>query len=582
MTREQAQDAYLIVGRKRRLSSTRDGEWSQSGPDAGRRVHGRKGIGKLAAFGTAGVLECSTLARGRRTDFLLDYDQIRELTPDVDYQVEQVTSETLVAPLLAADGTELTQGTRVRLTRLRTKRAVPLAQFMTSMSRRFALDDSQMQVTVNGELLSRYSIPVQIRFPDDGVPDDGVTVATDGWAEETIDGGPVRWWFGFTAQPLGDDQQQGVSVLANGKLAQRPFKFERSQGTEGQLGQEYLVGEVQADWLDVGVDIEDDLIQSNRDQLQLEDTRLEGFLSWGRRRLAWALRHRAELRRDLTLQKFEAGTRITEMLAEFTPKERNRLLRVAHEVSKVPEIDQAGIESTMQSVVNAQSDRLVRELMEQIESTDDVVQEKMWGLVHDFGLIDARKNLSLIEARLTTIAKLKAAVKGGAREVPDLHRVVVGDPWLLDPRWNLLDDEIDVATLGVDFDPQQDEDGLRMDYLFGLAPHPPAPLDEVVVVEIKRGTDSRGRTRKAEVSEVNKFHTYVLAVQSHYAKSTDRPSVRGLMIAQDYTSQADALRKSLETLQDVRMRFQTWDRAIDDTERMHLGWLAVTRDRTGS
>ncbi len=580
MTRADAQEAYLVVGRKRRLAETGAGEWSASGPGAGRRVHGRKGIGKLAAFGTAGVLECTTVRDRQRTDFLLDYDEIRRLTPDKDYPVEDARPETIRTSLAGPDGQTIDHGTRVRLTRLRTKRAVPLSQFMTSMSRRFALDSGRMRVEVNGVELSRYDIPVEIRFPRDAVPGDSVTVADDGWAEEEVDGKPVRWWFGFTAQPLGEDQQQGVSVLANGKMAQRPFKFERSQGTEGQLGQEYLVGEVEADWLDEGRDIEDDLIQSNRDQLQLEDTRLTEFLQWGRRRLAWALRRRSELRRDRAISSFQASAQVTEMLEPFTTKERSRLLRVASEISKVPEIDEAGIESTMRSVVNAQSDRLVRELMEQIEETDGPVQAQLWSLVHEFGLIDARKNLSLIEARLATIAKLKTALQSGAREVPDLHRVVVADAWLLDPRWNLLGDEVDVATLGVDFTPEQDEDGLRMDFLFGLQPHAPARLDEVVVVEIKRGTDTRGRTRKAEVAEVNKFHTYVLAVQDHYAKSTDHPAVRGLMIAQDYTAQADQLRKSLETLPGVRLQFQTWDRVIDDTERMHLGWLAVTRDRT--
>src|SRR3954447_17515035 len=45
MTYQQAQDRYLIVGRNRRRE---DGATSEGG----RPLHGRKGIGKLAAFGT--------------------------------------------------------------------------------------------------------------------------------------------------------------------------------------------------------------------------------------------------------------------------------------------------------------------------------------------------------------------------------------------------------------------------------------------------------------------------------------------------------------------------------------------------
>jgi hypothetical protein len=418
----------------------------------------------------------------------------------------------------------------------------------------------------------------EFRFPQDGAPE-GVLVGADGWAEEEVDGRQVRWWFGFTEKPLTEDQQQGISVLANGKMAQRPFKFERAQGTEGQLGQEYLVGEVQADWLDEGTDIDDDLIQSNRDQLQLEDGRLVPFIEWGRRRLAWALRERGNLRRAKALAGFEASPEVDELLKPFTPRERTRYLGVAKALSKVNEIDDKGIVETMKTVIDAQSDRVVRELMERIEEEDDPFQEKMWALVSDVGLVDARRTQSLIAARLSTIRSLKRAVHNGAREVPDIHKIVLKDPWLLDPRWSLLDDEMDLTKMGIAHQPEEDEQGARLDFLFALAPKSPAPLDEVVVVEIKRGTGNEGKPRKATDLEVNKFHSYVLAVTNHYAKSSEQPAVRGLMIAQDYTVGADQLRKSLETIQNVRLAFRTWDRVVDDTERMHMGWLAVSRDR---
>lgn len=568
MTRQLAQDAYLIVGRRRRLTPL--GALSEGG----RPVHGRKGIGKLAAFGTAGILECSSLREGERTDFLMDYDEIRKLQPTEDYHVERVVDP---PPLTTPENSALAHGTRIRLSKLRLKRAVSKDQFLLSMSRRFALNQNDMKVLVNGDdTLESFNIKTEFRFPRDGVPNDDITVSQDDWAEEVVGGKRVRWWIGFTALPLEEDQQQGVSILASGKMAQRPFQFERSQGTEGQLGQEYLVGEVVADWLD---EIEDDLIQSNRDQLQLEDHRLVEFLAWGRRRLAWALRERAKLKREKSLAEFEAGEEVEALLESYTATEKKRLLGVAKAISRIPEIDQAGITSTMRSVVDAQADRAVREMMEQIEQEDDAMQERVWQLVHEFGLVDARRTLSIVEARLATIRKLQMAVDTGAKEIPELHNIVLNDPWLLDPRWNLLDDEVSLTDLGVQFVPEQDEKGNRLDFLFGLAPHAPAPMDEVVVVEIKRGTDAAGNVRKATDAEVNKFHGYVLAVQEHHAKSSERVTVRGLMIAQGYTSNAELLRKSLEANPSVDLAFKTWHRVIGDTERMHTGWLEVSKER---
>ncbi len=572
MSREEAQHAYLVVGRKRRLEATGDRS------KGGRKVHGRKGIGKLAAFGTAGILECVTRAVGTgTTSFRLDYDAIRKLHPDQDYVVEPVEQDVALAD---PEGNALAHGTRVRLTGLLLRRALSADQFMRSMSRRFAISQAEMAVSINGVLLNRFDMDVQFRFPRDGSPPEA-TIDQDGWAAETVDGKQVRWWIGFTAKPLTDDTMQGISVLARGKMAQRPFKFERAQGTEGQLGQEYLVGEVEADWLDEGFDIEDDLIQSNRDQLQLEDARLVGLMEWGRRRLAWALRERNRLRQEVNIREFEANDQVAEVLKEFTKTEKQRYFRIATIAAKWPEMEPEGVVDLIQTVVDAQSDRAVRQLMEEIEQEEEPIQERMWALVHEFGLIDARRNMSIIHARLETIEKLANAVKHGAREVPEIHSIVRADAWLLDPRWHLLDDEVDISTLGVHFDPETDEKGERLDFLFVLTPKPPAIIDEAVVVEIKRGSHASGAVRKVSVGEVDKFHNYVLAVKSHYAKSTKPPVVRGLLVAQDYTAEANLKRTSLESILDPRLEFKTWDRVIDETRRMHTGWLAVSRRRAG-
>jgi hypothetical protein len=339
------------------------------------------------------------------------------------------------------------------------------------------------------------------------------------------------------------------------------------------------VGEVQADWLDEGIDIEDDLIQSNRDQLQLEDARLETLIQWGQKRLAWALRERNRLRRDKRLNNFQTSEKVKDLIKPFTKTEQKRFIKVAEAVSKIPEITEEDIDRTVESVVNAQSEKAVRELIDNIEEQDDAFQDQMWAMVHEFGLIDARRLMSIVEARLGTIRKLKDAIQRGAREVPDIHNIVVSDPWLLDPRWNIVDHELDIASLGIPYSPELDERGLRLDFLFALAPHSPAPLDEVIVVEIKRGTNSDGSVRKVKDSEINKFHMYVLSVQDFYQKSTERPSVRGVMIAQGYTAMADRLRKSLEGVTGVRLTFSTWDRVIDETERMHMAWLDLSRTR---
>ena len=571
MTREDARTAYLVVGRKRRLAT---------GPTSpgGRKVHGRKGIGKLAAFGTATLLDCSTLRDGMATDFRLNYDEIRRKQPSEDYGVEVPDEK---GPLLNPETTvALEHGTRVTLSGLHLKRALPQGQFMGAMARRFAIDSHEMRISINGETLQHFDMPVEIRFPRDGVPNKGITEDREGWACEALAGGhDVKWWIGFTEKPLEENLQQGVSVLANGKMAQRPFQFVRAQGTEGQLGQEYLVGEVQADWIDSGVDIEDDLIQSNRDQLQLEDVRLAEFLEWGRSRVQWALRERNEIRRELRMKEISEVFDIGKLLVGYTSRERSSLLRVAASISRIPETSGKDVENLMRDVVNARSDVVVRQMMETIQSEPEFVQERMWGLVQEFGLIDARRTMTLIEARLETISRLATAIEGGAREVPELHEIVRDDAWLIDPRLHLYDDEVEIEKVIPDYEPEFDEEGLQIDFLFIFQPKEPAPIDEVVVVEIKRGSHPDGKIHKANDAEVQKFQNYVLAAKDYYDRNSRPPRVRGLMIAQDYTDRAERLRRSMEQRGVPTFEFKTWDTLIHETERMHLGWLEVSRRR---
>jgi len=574
MTREEARLKYLIVGRKRRVE---DGQTSEGG----REVHGRKGIGKLAAFGTAGRLECFTLRDGTATAFGLDYDEIRQLEPGQDYDVREAEDNSpLMNPLT---GGLLDHGTRITLRNLRLRRALAQDRFVDSMSRRFSLGTAEMAVTINGQPLERFNVLLEFQFPRDGVPDDSNVQVADGWAIENLpDGNQVRWWIGFTPKPLEEESFQGVSILARGKMAQRPFMFGRSQGVEGQLGQEYLVGEVVADWIDQGSDIGDDLIQANRDGLQLEDERLQALMEWGRKRLGWSLRRRQRLRVEKRYEEIDTGSEIAALIQPFARSERGMFRRLAKDFGRNREIEPEDVVDFVGQVVNAYNDASVRDLIEAIEAEDDVQRQTLWTLVHEFGLIDARRKASIIEARLATIDQLEKAVQAGALEVPDLHSIVKANPWLLDPRWDLLDDEVRVTDLDAAFKPEEDEDGLRLDFIFVLAPRAPASVDQVVVVEIKRGYSRDGQLRRASDTEVGKFQDYVLAVQEFYERLTPRPAVIGLLVAEDYTRRAMTKKKQLEQIADPRYLFKTWAQVVDDTDRFHRGWLEVSRRRSGN
>jgi hypothetical protein len=436
MTREDARERYLMVGRNRRKE---DGRETSLG---GRPLHGRKGIGKLAAFGTSAWLECVTRRGEATTAFAIDYEDLRTKHPAEDYEaIELENPDPLVDP---NTGKQLESGTRVRLTKLKARRRTPESTFRRSMARRFALNVADMQVWINGEPLERFEYDVEIRFPRDGVPV-GVTldVDDDGWAAEEIDYSAydgegktreVRWWIGFTKLPIPDEDVRGVSILTRGKLAQRPFTFEKSQGSTGQLAQEYLVGEVRADWIDHGKEAEQDLIQSNRDQLQLDNEELEPLLDWGRERLTWAMAERNKIRRERRVGADSLGSQVEAVLERAPARSRERLRTLAGRIADVTEADQRALAKAVEAVVEATDARAARAAGDDLRLAADPDEDHTWALLSEAATAAAPGRSALASARADALAHFVVAV----REPPAkrLHRALATDPWIV---WPLLD-----------------------------------------------------------------------------------------------------------------------------------------------
>jgi len=445
------------------------------------------------------------------------------------------------------------------------------------MSRRFALSTTEMTVLINGTPLQRFQVPTKFRFPPNAVPD-GATIEGD-FVLETVGQKQVRWWMGFTPVPVEEEDLRGVSVIAHGKMAQRPFMFQRGGGVTSQLGQEYLVGEVIADWIDDDADVTGDLIATNRAELMLEDARLADFLEWRRARVNWALRTRQNLVEKENVERLELSAEVQRRLADFTPTEQRVFKNIGARLSRLPEVRPQQVEELMVDLMDGHSDKAVRGMIEAITATDPQQQDAIWPLVQEFGLIDARRLKSIIEARLEVIRKLRQLVQEGAREVPEIHQHVKDNYWLIDPRWQLIDDEVELTgLLENEFRVNQaDGDGMRLDFVYCLGPRFPAPRDVVFLVEIKRGTIRDGTRRRVTSAELHRFHDYYVYLDTYLRKlETHPPSLKGIMIAADYEQQALPVKTSLEQL---GLEFKSWDSVLDGTERLHVGWLELSRSR---
>ena len=222
MSFEEINDFYLSVGYERRERGERTAK--------DRLVMGRKGIGKLAGFGIAENIVIRSAQNKHVVQFDLNYTELKakktlvgyEFTPSVDEDCQE------------------DNGVTVTYKNLKVKQNINLENFRKSMGRRFALETGQMEIIINGQALTKEDLDFEFRTPEDG------------WQEEDIPGfGKVSYWFGFLKSPISDPELRGVSIFARDRIAQvTPFFFNLAGGINGQVGLEYLTGQIKANQLD--------------------------------------------------------------------------------------------------------------------------------------------------------------------------------------------------------------------------------------------------------------------------------------------------------------------------------------------
>ena len=196
MTFEECEKKYLLVGRDRRKE---EGDYSNKFDSLlQRKVMARKGIGKLSGFGIANRIEIRTVKSGEITHFALDFDAMTKSGKFIeDYHPE----------MLSEDGkkTQEPSGTTITLTQIKISRAIGANSFRTGMVRRFTiLSDTNFSVFVNGERLTKSELAFQFRYP----------IGFNAWQSENVSGvGEIKWWIGFTEQPIPDEDARGMVVL---------------------------------------------------------------------------------------------------------------------------------------------------------------------------------------------------------------------------------------------------------------------------------------------------------------------------------------------------------------------------------
>lgn len=579
MTAEEVNSAYLMVGSDRRERTKSD-----RSRDGKRPVMGRKGIGKLAPFGICRSIEVLT-AGGQANE---DGFEVSHLILRLD-RILLDTDNTYEPEIGSLDGTRSdTSGTTITLSDFHRKRVPKKDELDRQLAARFGLQQPDWEVKicdanaidplsgeasfVVGELKIDVLDGTKIDLSSRPVPFNGSTL-------------PVRGWVAYSKRPYKDPAMAGVRIYARGKIVSQTRDFNISSGFTGEFKlRSYLVGSIDADWLDE----KEDLVRSDRQDIIWSSELGEALTDWGQA-LVKELAQRGENSvSKATWDEFLVASDLDTRLSKDAPADK--LFRDAvKDAAKmlVDKKDRAAVEDPdhVERIVKlAYSLGPHRSLLEALRAASENVDTTLATVIDLFDHARIAEMYSLgqiAQERVEVLTTLEKLVNDGSTLEGPLQALIEQAPWLLAPEWTPLGMNESLKRVRSAFEGWYKKKH-GVDLVTSAINRPRKEPDfvllhdagELSIVEIKRMdyhlTDKEFENALNYLEDLEEFLNGNAEIGSQFP-------VRRLTFVVDHL---DRLRStsSSSLKNDTRINRRTWHDLLDSTKRAHKDFLAQIDD----
>lgn len=556
MSDEDVRAKYLIIGRDRRKNENSD----KTPLPHERKIMGRKGIGKFSAFGIAKEIVIESVKDSDVSHFRMNYDKL----------LEQEKEREIEFPSLVATGT-VSKGTKITLryiTKFKT-RSIQIKTIRRRLARRFSIIGPQedFEIIINNEPISveERDLKRSLEKDMDGKPylweynNEEIQPET-GWK--------VSGWIGALnrSSPGIDDIDRGIVLMARGKLVQEPFIFEAVVGQQYALS--YLVGELHVEFVDEA----EDTIGTTRNSLVWDTEPNIALKEWGEKQMnkiarEWGKKRSADNKRRIQENPLYSKFRnqAEEIGNQRALKLADQLVRQA--IEKNPIIKDKELEGLTQMCLDFLEFDAFWEIAVDLTETDFEDIEKLVNLIREWQIVEAKEMAKVSKGRIKAIEKFQKLIENNALEVPTLHNFLKEFPWMIDPRWTLVVDELRYSkVLDDEFrknNPVLEKDR-KMDFICVREG------TNLIVVEIKRPN------LKVSVEELNQIEEYVSFMRDHIEQTTDPEyqyeDVIGYLLCGDLVKNYRVAGKR-RNLANSRIYVRQYTDLLDMVKRLHAEFL---------
>ena len=442
MTAEEVNDFYLNVGINRRAKR------GDKTPRLGRRVMGRKGIGKLAPFGICQEVEVIS-AGGRLSEkgysvsnLILNLEKMREENTD------QHGNELPYHPALGPQdgGFALSTGTTLILRHFgydQRRRRVPSGEEMDrQLSARFGLSQEKWQVRLEDSFGCHE--PIELGTLNVDLHPDAIIEVSDRPVQVDDRWLPVSGWVAFANKPYKDEVMAGVRLYSRGKIVAQTRDFDIPTGFTGENKlRSYLTGAITVEWLDD----DEDLIQTDRQDIIWNSEQGDALRDWGQKLLRELARKAERSKREHTWSLFLEQSRFRERLKAAHPQNRDKPLRDAVWKAAKVLVEDADRDSLEDPDYIRQIIRLayaigphhaLLTLLDEISSTTHGAPDAILDLFDRARLVEIYSLGQVAHERVEAIEQLKGLVSNPLTIERELQKLIETAPWLLYPDWTPL------------------------------------------------------------------------------------------------------------------------------------------------
>ena len=435
MTADDINNKYLKVGYKKREREPAFGRT----PRFNRNPMGRKGIGKLSLFSIANIIEIHTMKDNEKNALRMNSNDIRERMASkdsVDYAPEALDPHTVT----------ISQGTLIKLSGLKKRIDRADEHLRKRLARRFSIIGSHnFNIYIDGQAISTrdrdYYSSIEYLWYFGQQSERYVELCRN--AKRPCNcrsavipgehGYRVSGWIGTVkARKQMKEETNRIVIFANGKLVHEDILGDM---TEGGVWTKYIIGEIDADFLDDNH--EDDIITSARQRLKEDEPRftaLRDYLknnvireistSWQRLRKKSGAEDVLEKRRNIKrwLERFEGDqyNHAYDLLGLV------ETLDVERESDKIPLFRSIMYAFERLSVTQQLS------LLNTLESTTDFeLISNIFGNLADLTRVHY---YDITKARIEVIQKFRDMIDENQKERV-IQEHIFDALWLLDPSW---------------------------------------------------------------------------------------------------------------------------------------------------